>query len=785
MRRLCSGQGLVPGLMVGMLLLSSARMQAATYYWASVDGLWAAGSNWSDSAVTGGTTGTVPGAGDSAVFNQSSVNGAETVRLDAPCSITGLAFSNTGTTLIESSSTTTQALTIGSGGISVSAGAGAVTISDAASPSPVTLSANQNWSTASGTTLTVAGDIANPGASGTYYMPFLGPGTTVLKSGSATLHVPKTFGFLENGGTLTLDHYRLSIMVDDDRGAIGVGNSSANNTFIVSAGSSYAGHAYFRLGAGGYGNNKLYVCNGGTFTTPYRWDLGNLVSNVAEVNGDGSTMSLTGPQNNPSGGTVKATNGGTAYVACVNGKVSSTLNYIVSGTDPATGAAAVLDMGAMLYLNVAAGNTASITGGGILQFTSAAPAMAFYNNGGSAVTINGGGLSYRGVTGVDMGASKTATSNTVGAFTWAGSNAFRLNGSTETGAGDYTFASNLGANNYAALQLYGACSISRSITFDGDNGGSLLLSGATATVGGITLAGTVPVTAKGAASTLTGVIGGGGSLVKAGSGTLTLASANTYTGATIVSNGVLRLTSPAALSTNTSVHLSDGGALDLAFSGTSQVAALYTNGVPLPAGVYGSNDVALITSGGYLQVTGAGATAPTARFSAAPTNGFAPLKVVFTDTSTGGGTVITNRHWNFGDGSTLDTAGTLVTNTYAGAGAYTVELTVAGEGGSSTATQSGMIDARQVPPPAFAAGSEFKIDSSGQAVFQIVTTNGIKYRIACNSDLMDSNGWYFLTPPLPDGWTNGNDLTITVQDTNAAGAPHRFYRIEAKSVDAP
>ena len=759
---------------------------AATCYWDTTSGTWGTGTNWSDNSVSGGTTGIVPGSGDSAVFNQSSVNGGETIQLDAPYSITGLTFNNTGTTLIESSSTTTQALTIGTSGITVNSGAGAVIIGDANNPSPITLNGNQNWTTAAGTRLTVVGDIANPGANGTYYFLIQGAGTTTLSNGSVTLHLPKTGGFVENGGTLTLSSNSLITRVDDDRGANGVGLSSANNTLNVGAGSSFGGHTYFRLGTGGYGNNKLYVSNGGTFTTPYRWDLGNLVSNVAEVDGDGSTMSLTGPQNNPSGGTIKATSGGTAYVICANGKVSSTLNYIVSGTDPTTGAAAVLNVGSSLYLNVAAGNTLSATSGGLLEFTSAAPTMSFFTR-GSVVSINGGGLSYKNATEVDMSANQAPAANTVGAFTWQGNNAFRLNGSTETGAGAYTFANNLGATNYTALQLYGTCSISRAVTFDGDNGGSLLLNGATATVGGgVTLTGAVTFTAKGAASSLTGVIGGSGTLLKAGSGTLTLASLNTYTGATIVSNGVLRLTNPAALATNTSVYLSDGATLDLAFTGTNQVAALYTNGIPLPAGVYGSTDVVgLVTGGGYLQVAGGGAVTPTARFTASPTNGYAPLKVVFTDTSSDGGSSITNRHWDFGDSNTLDTTGTLVTNTYAGVGAYTVQLTVAGPDGSSTSTRPNLVSVGAVPQPTFEEGSEFSLNSSGQARFHIETTNGVQYRIAYKVDLLNSNGWQGVTPPIPDGWTNGNNLAITLQDTNALGVTQRFYRIEAKSADAP
>ena len=79
----------------------------------------------------------------------------------------------------------------------------------------------------------------------------------------------------------------------------------------------------------------------------------------------------------------------------------------------------------------------------------------------------------------------------------------------------------------------------------------------------------------------------------------------------------------------------------------------------------------------------AAACAPVAAFTAAPTNGWAPMTAVFTDTSTG---AITGRLWNFGDGTTLNTTATTVTHTYAGAGNYLVTLAVTGPGGSGTNT---------------------------------------------------------------------------------------------------
>jgi PKD repeat protein len=85
---------------------------------------------------------------------------------------------------------------------------------------------------------------------------------------------------------------------------------------------------------------------------------------------------------------------------------------------------------------------------------------------------------------------------------------------------------------------------------------------------------------------------------------------------------------------------------------------------------------------------------PVANFSAAPTSGFAPLAVAFTDASTGS---ITSRLWSFGDGGT--STATSPSHTYA-AGTYTVSLTATGPGGADTETKTGYIVVVHPPPVA-------------------------------------------------------------------------------------
>ena len=320
--------------------------------------------------------------------------------------------------------------------------------------------------------------------------------------------------------------------------------------------------------------------------------------------------------------------------------------------------------------------------------------------------------------------------------------------------------------------------------------GTTTISGGTLTLGGNGLLSSngiysASITNKGcfchassAPQTLAGVISGTGTVVQAGSGVLILAATNTFTGSTIVSNGVLRLGNPVALATNTHVSLMTGGTLDLAFSGTNLVSALAINGVDQGNGVFNAGNMRLLTGSGNLKV-GAGVAAPVASFVVTPTNGYAPLIVTFTDNSLG---AITNRQWTFGDSTVTNLFAVSVTHRYT-AGIYPVQLVVTGGGGSATNTQ-GLVTILPVPPPALQPSGFSVVPNGGNVTVQMMTTNGLQYRLV-HKDNLFTNSWTPVVPPLPNGWTNGINGPVTFQDMNATGVPVRFYRIESKSLSAP
>lgn len=99
-----------------------------------------------------------------------------------------------------------------------------------------------------------------------------------------------------------------------------------------------------------------------------------------------------------------------------------------------------------------------------------------------------------------------------------------------------------------------------------------------------------------------GALTGPGSVVKSGSGTLTLNGANSYAGSTTVSSGTLAL-AQASLSNNGTVTIVSGAVLNLTHSETDVVASLVLNGVEQEEGVYNAgNSGGRITGSGSIEV---------------------------------------------------------------------------------------------------------------------------------------------------------------------------------------
>jgi len=99
------------------------------------------------------------------------------------------------------------------------------------------------------------------------------------------------------------------------------------------------------------------------------------------------------------------------------------------------------------------------------------------------------------------------------------------------------------------------------------------------------------------------------SLTKTGAGTWVLTGSSSYSGDTVVTNGILRITGEKVLPPLTSLYLSTGsqtGRVDLAFTGTQLIDALYINGVKQSIGTPVGDNGTTITGTGFLGRSNAG-----------------------------------------------------------------------------------------------------------------------------------------------------------------------------------
>lgn len=142
------------------------------------------------------------------------------------------------------------------------------------------------------------------------------------------------------------------------------------------------------------------------------------------------------------------------------------------------------------------------------------------------------------------------------------------------------------------------------------NGGSINTT-STNNDGSATIASTIGLAASantvnvqnGATITVTGVVSGSGSLQKTGTGSLFLTSSPAHTGDTNISEGTLIL-AQGGLADSASVRLGSSSTLNLAFSGTDTVKALFIGGIQQAAGIYNSaNSSGRVIGSGSLTVT--------------------------------------------------------------------------------------------------------------------------------------------------------------------------------------
>ncbi len=329
------------------------------------------------------------------------------------------------------------------------------------------------------------------------------------------------------------------------------------------------------------------------------------------------------------GGITKAGSGTLTLSAANTYSLGTIINegILRVGSDTALGLGAVSLTGGSLDLNgrTLANNitltSGSITGTGTINGSLGLAGGTLAWSGPDLVL--GGVVSNGTITKSGDNALTLSGANTYSGGTTLSAGSIRVGSATALGNGTLTLSGGrLSSNNSTARTLSNAVSLTASSTL-----GDSTLSGALTLSGAFDLGGNGPVLSTDSAVTLSGVVSNG-TLRKAGSGTLTLSGANTYTGGTVINAGVLEFATVA-----------EGSASNLG------------------AGSASTGFISLVN--GTLRYTGAGSVTTTRELFA--NNGTGTIDVSqASGTLTfnpGGGTV--NRAFTKSGSGTLDLGGTL------------------------------------------------------------------------------------------------------------------------------
>ncbi|MBM3859732.1 MAG: hypothetical protein FJ395_08800, partial [Verrucomicrobia bacterium] len=452
-------------------------------------------------------------------------------------------------------------------------------------------------------------------------------------------------------------------VVQDLHGYIGYdGGTGGNLVLVTDSGSVWSNASNLFVGSNNSRGNQLTVTNGAlVLSGSARIGSSSTSSNnAALVTGAGSIWSNSanfyvgyiGTSNQ-----LTVSNG--ALVQSLNGFIGSEAasvnnRALITGSGSAWDNSGNFNVG-----NIGSGNTLIIAEGGTLFDTVGRLGNQLGSNSNTVFVVGSGSVwSNRSILYVGNDGANNAlvitnggvvfnTDGFIGSNTTAnGNSAFVTgNGSIWTNAGNLyvgnngadntliiadngrVFANNLiignGANNATVNLLGGSLSIANLLTVQKN----AMLSGNGTISGSVLVNGTV-LAGTGIGLAFTGSVTNNGSIVATNGATIVF-------DAGVVNNGLL-------YARGGSLVFNDG----------------FTNN-----GIINSNDTII------------------AFFTANPTNGGMPLAVSFTDLSVG---AITNRNWNFGDGSDTNITDTAITHTYDGIGTNTVRLIVSSADGVST-----------------------------------------------------------------------------------------------------
>jgi autotransporter-associated beta strand protein len=555
-------------------------------------GSWNTNANWSGNLIAGGE-------GNTADFSTLNPIADTTVTLDAQRAIGNLVFGDTNP-----NSAATWFLTTGSGGSLILAG------------SSPTITVNPLG----------AGKFANIAARLSGFNGFTknGSGNLILNNATNTLTGP----VIINAGNIQLNSASLTTAtsVAINAGALVVATNTANA--IGGTISFSGGNLQF--------NNPPGTDHSPQFSSaanqPYRISVTSthevtFASNLASSGGTltklGTGTLILGAANSYSGGTThsagtlrfghaSALGSGALSItanATLQAGVAATLNNAVTISNSVTGTFDTNGNNTTLGGAITGAGSLTKIGDGTLNISGGAAG----NTLAGAININAGTLS---IDNVNPSPGIQSFANMNGTITVASGACFNFSQSfTADNLDNNITLSGSGTGGLGALNLWRNATATGAITLAADatishNFNTATISGPiTGTDHNLTLTTTVN-TQPGMLISGPIQLGNGGITVASAGGTniVTLSGNNAYSGETRVQTGTLKLTGNARIHDASTVRVETGAVLQLDFTGTDTVGALYLGGGKMPDGTYGSltstaaNKSAYFSGNGILQV---------------------------------------------------------------------------------------------------------------------------------------------------------------------------------------
>ncbi|QYM78981.1 autotransporter-associated beta strand repeat-containing protein [Horticoccus luteus] len=501
---------------------------------------------------------------------------------------------------------------------------------------PLSLNGNQAWTTVAGGALVISGSVdLNPASASSRTL-------TVAGAGNTTIDGVLSNSFAGSSGNVTV---------------------TATGTVLFNGANTYTG--------------VTTVSSGATLKLGHAAALGSTAGGTTVSSG--GTLDLNGQAVG-------------AEVVSINGTGVAAAGAVANTAPGAASLAGKLILTGSSTVSVSAGS--SLTLGDIDLNASSASARTLSIAGAGDVTLSGNiSHSYAGSTG-------NLTINSTGTVTLSGNNTFTGNAVVSSGAtlkigsatalassSNYTNVSSGGVLDLNGFDVAKPLRLSAS-GFDG-NGALVNTSDTAVTIAGnVLLAGSSSIgqgdiTVNGAV----GDAGAGKSLTKRGSGTLTLAGVNTYSGATIVSSGSLLIDGSTAASSAVSVSSGAtlGGSGHILGSVTSSGGILNNADHVLSiAGTLATSGASSLASGSTFNVTG-GTTVMSGSFAV---NGQLGGSLVVDEGATLSGSGFINGATLINDGASLapgNSPGKLVfgdTLTLSGASITTLQIGATGTAGT-------------------------------------------------------------------------------------------------------